>query len=196
MPDYPNTSYTLIHRACDTRDDEAWSRLFANYGRFIRYILRELNVPDNDLADVTQQVLIGLTGSLQSYDRSKSSFRHWLGSVIRNTAFSYFRKLKSRPTSDCTLDDDSIKGLAHPAEVEHWIEEEWATYIANQAMDRLRQVFKGQAIEAFEMGLDDRSAAEIAEATGLTVASVYTLRKRVKQRLLLEVRSLTEELEP
>ncbi|WP_411825235.1 RNA polymerase sigma factor [Luteolibacter sp. AS25] len=196
MPEYPNTSYSLISRACDTRDDEAWDRLFANYGRFIKYILRELKVPDRDLQDVTQQVLIGLTRSLKNYDRSRSSFRNWLGTVIRNTAFSYFRKLQSRPTNDCGLEDDSIEGLAQPAEVEQWIEEEWATYIANQAMDRLRQVFKGQAIDAFAMGLDGSSAAEIAEATGLTVSSVYTLRKRVKQRLLLEVRSITEELEP
>ncbi|WPJ97069.1 sigma-70 family RNA polymerase sigma factor [Coraliomargarita algicola] len=196
MSDYPKTSYTLIHRACDTSDDAAWERLFANYERFIRYILREIGVSDNDLPDVTQQVLIGLTRSLKSYDRAKSSFRHWLSTVIRNTAVSYFRKQQSRPTSDCTLEDDSLKELEQPAEVGQWIEREWTTYLANQAMARVRKVFKGQAIQAFEMGLDGFTAAEISEATGLTVSSVYTLRKRVKQRLLLEVRSLTEELEP
>ena len=196
MPNYPKTSYTLIHRACDTGDVQAWDQLLENYGRFIRYILRELRVPENDLPDVTQQVLIGLTRSLKNYDRARSSFRHWLGAVIRNTAISYFRQLRSRPSSDCRLDDELQHELEQPAEIGAWIEKEWTTYLANQAMGRVRKVFKGQAIDAFEMGLDGHSAAEIAEATGLTVSSVYTLRKRVKQRLLLEVRSLTEELEP
>ena len=62
--------------------------------------------------------------------------------------------------------------------------------------EMVKEVFQGQAIEVFELGLDGRSAAEIAESTGLSVASVYTLRKRVKKRLYLEIRALVAELEP
>lgn len=48
----------------------------------------------------------------------------------------------------------------------------------------------------FELSLDGHSAATIAEQTGLSVASVYTLRKRVKKRLYLEIRAVAAELEP
>lgn len=196
MSCYENTSYTLLKRACDTEDDQAWDELVERYGRFILYILKELGVTDRDRQDVMQDVLLGLTRTLKNYDPCRSSFRKWLGTVIRNTSVNYFRKRQSRPSSFCELDSEHpADELKVPSDIHQWIEEEWATYIGNLAMERVRQVFKGQAIEAFELGLDGKSASEIAEAAGLTVSSVYTLRKRVKQRLLLEVRSLTEELE-
>jgi len=194
IPEY--TSYTLLQRAHDTDDEEAWAQLVAYYRRFIIYILREIGVLEDDLDDLTQQILIGLTKNLPQYDRTRSSFRTWLGTIIRNAAYSHFRKQQCRPSDVCGLEESAaVEGLRQPAEVEQWIENEWATYIANLAMDRVRQAFKGQAIQAFEMGLDGMSGAAIAEATGLSVASVYTLRKRVKKRLYLEVRALTEELE-
>ena len=80
-------------------------------------------------------------------------------------------------------------------EIENIIEKEWAAYIASQAMNRVRENFQGQAIEVFELGLDGHSAAHIAEKTKLTVATVYTLKKRVKKRLYLEIRQLSSELE-
>ena len=75
------------------------------------------------------------------------------------------------------------------------IEKEWAAYVGSLAMERVRDSFEGQAIEVFELGLDGLSAAQIAEQTKLTVATVYTLKKRVKKRLYLEIRNLTSELE-
>ncbi|MDF7799270.1 sigma-70 family RNA polymerase sigma factor [Pontiellaceae bacterium B1224] len=196
MSYYNKTSYTLLSRACDTDDEEAWNELVGHYGRFILYILGELGVPEGERHDVMQNVLVGLTRTLKNYDRSRSTFRNWLGTVIRNTAVNYFRKRQSRPSNFCEFESESAADeLKVPSDIHLWIESEWATYIGNLAMERVQQVFKGQAIEAFELGLDGKTAAEIAEETGLTVSSVYTLRKRVKQRLLLEVRSLTEELE-
>ena len=44
------------------------------------------------------------------------------------------------------------------------------------------------------MGSD--APTEISEKTGLTISSVYTLKKRVKKRLYLEIRALCSELEP
>lgn len=195
MSETQHTSYTLLQRAHDTTDEEAWSRFVAYYRRFIFYILREMGVSENDLDDLVQQVLIGLTKTLPQYDRTRSSFRTWFGQVIRNAAYSHFRKLQRRPSNTCELDDPIAAELRQPAEVDRWIEKEWATYIGNLAMGRVRKAFQGKAIEAFEMGLDGSSGAEIAEATGLSVSSIYTLRKRVKKRLYLEVRALTTELE-
>ena len=82
-----------------------------------------------------------------------------------------------------------------PTDLDRFIENEWATYVSNLAMDRVRAVFRGQAIRVFELTLDGLSAAEIAESTGLSVSSVYTLTKRVKKRLYLEIRAITAELE-
>ncbi len=191
------TRHTLLQRACDTRDEGAWEEFVQHYRRFILYILRELGVDANDVEDLTQQVLLALTRDLSRYDRSRARFRTWLSSVIRKTALMHFRKQKSERTHRRIFENE--QALTDPdrePEIDRLIEKEWATYIANLAMERIREVFQGQAIEVFKLGLDGHSAAAIAERTGLSVSSVYTLRKRVKKRLYLEIRALISELEP
>jgi RNA polymerase sigma-70 factor (ECF subfamily) len=197
MTELNQTRYTLLQRACDLHDELAWEEFVGHYHRFIFYILRELGVHPDDIDDLAQQILISLTRDLAGYDRSRARFRTWLGTVIRNAALAHFRKQKNRTARIRVFgEEQGIDCMAQPAEIDQRIELEWAAYVANLAMARVKYVFQGQAIKVFELGLDGRSAAEIAAATGLSVASVYTLRKRVKKRLYLEIRALVSELEP
>ncbi|MDF7798622.1 sigma-70 family RNA polymerase sigma factor [Pontiellaceae bacterium B1224] len=196
--DNPNqTRYTLLQRACDLHDESAWEEFVGHYRRFIFYILRELGVADRDLEDLAQQVLLSLTKDLSNYDQSRARFRTWLSAVIRNAALVHFRKQKSRQERIRVFgEEQSIDSMDQPSDIDLRIEQEWAAYVANIAMTRVKEVFQGQAIQVFELGLDGLSASDIAEKTGLTISSVYTLRKRVKKRLYLEIRALVVELEP
>ncbi|MEI6890905.1 MAG: sigma-70 family RNA polymerase sigma factor [Pontiella sp.] len=192
-----NTRYTLLQRACDLGDEQAWEEFVGHYRRFIFYILNEMGVVGGDIEDVAQHVLIALTKDLSSYDRSRARFRTWLSTVIRNAALSHFRKQKNRQNRVRLFGEEQrLDASFQPSEIDKRIEQEWAAYVANLAMDQVRNVFKGQAIEVFEWGLDGLPASEIAEKTGLTISSVYTLRKRVKKRLYLEIRARVAELEP
>lgn len=190
------TSYTLIARAIDLGDQVAWRELVARYRRFVFYILRELGVRDDDLDDVAQQVLMRLTKDLATYDAGRARFRTWFSRLISNAAFTYFRRcqLERRHFEDVDLSQKESL-VAEAAKVESKIQEEWTLFITHEAMDRVRKCFKGQAMEVFEMGLDGCSATEIAEKTQMSMHSVYTLRKRVKKRLYLEIRALTADLE-
>lgn len=193
---FQHTRYSLLQRAHDTDDEEAWNQFVLHYRRFIAYILRQIGVRENDIDDLSQQILLNLTKNLSKYDRKRSGFRTWLGHVIRNTAKMHFRRQQSRPKEVYETDTDYlINGVLQESEVDQLIDKEWADYIATQAMARVRETFKGKAVEVFELGLEGKAAPEIAELTGLTVTSVYKLRTRVKRKLFLEVRSLTEELE-
>lgn len=197
MASNDKTCYTLLQRAVDVGDNEAWSELVEHYRRFIYYVLHRLNVAPDDIEDISQQVLISLTRDLPKYDRSKSRFRAWLSTIIRNNAITHFRQQTSQQRridglKQITLLEDQNKS----AEVDELIEKEWAAYIVSQAMARVKKLFKGQAVRAFELSLEGLSSAEIAEKTGLTIASVYTLRKRVKKRLYYETMQLTSDLEP
>ena len=161
---------------------------------------------NNDLEDVFQQILLVLTRDLPGYDRSRAKFRTWLGAVIRHAAYAHLRKVRGRQKGEAllALEKEGVSNLeergagtvdAKLSDLEVLIEDEWATYISNLAMERVRAVFSGQALEVFSLGLDGLAAAEIADRTGLAVSSVYTLRKRVKKRLYQEIRALTSELE-
>ncbi|MBK1825611.1 RNA polymerase sigma factor [Haloferula rosea] len=192
------TRYTLLERAVDTGSDGAWEELVETYHRFIFHILHQLNIDRADIDDLSQQVLFTLTQSLPNYDRKRAKFRTWLSTIIRNTAFSHHRKLnryKNRfeTSGRPELFEDPTCG---ESALDRLIEHEWAAYISGMAMERVRQTFRGNAVEIFQMSLDGMSTERIADKTGLTVASVYTLRKRVKKRLYLEIRALTARMEP
>lgn len=197
MGEFDHTRYTLLQRACNLNDEEAWEEFVGHYRRFIFYILHEMGVAAGDIEDVAQQVLLSLTKDLPGYDRERARFRTWLSTVIRNAALAHFRKQRNRQSRIRVFgQEQNIDGQVHHSEIDQRIELEWEAYVANMAMERVRGVFKGQAIEVFELGLDGRSAAEVAEMTGLSVSSVYTLKKRVKKRLYLEIRAIVAELEP
>lgn len=197
MPATHATRHTLLGRAFSVDDQGAWQQLVAHYRRFIFYVLREMGVPREEVDDIFQKVLIALSQSLPSYDRDKARFRTWLSSVIRNTAISHLKKEQGYQKRVGKLDDPSyLQQLGNPEEVDAMIEREWASYIADQAMAKVKQAFKGQAIDVFELSLDGLSTEAIAEKTGLAISTVYTLRKRVKKRLYLEILELTQDLEP
>ncbi|MBN8459719.1 MAG: sigma-70 family RNA polymerase sigma factor [Verrucomicrobia bacterium] len=193
-----STRHTLIRRACDPGDEAAWVEFDRIYRRFIIHVLGQMNVPVPEIEDLTQQILATLIRDMGGYDRSKAGFRTWLSAVIRHAAFSHFRQNRFRQqTLDRFREETATPDvLSTEAEIDAKIESEWASYVANLAMDRVRTQFQGGAIEVFEMGWDDTPAEEIARRTGYSVASVYTLRKRVKKRLYLEIRNLIAELEP
>ncbi|MFD2302811.1 RNA polymerase sigma factor [Roseibacillus ishigakijimensis] len=195
------TRHTLLQRACQLDDEKAWEEFVGQYRAFIAHVLGKLGVEREAIDDLTQQVLIALTRDLPGYDRTKASFRTWLAVVVRNKAYSHFRK---RTASQRRLHEfaDQAHCQTHwqPPQVaptiERIIDDEWATYLATLAMARVKEVFQGQALTVFDLSLDGLPAATIAEKTGLSIASVYTLRKRVKKRLYLEIRALAAELEP
>ena len=199
MDEIPPTKHTLIRRACDPSNETAWCEFFGQYARFIHHVLRQMDVHPDEIEDLAQQILVTLTRDIPGYDRDKGRFRGWLSAVIRHAALSHLAKQRNQKrhlaqyAATCvTSQRDSL----HESEVERMIEEEWAAYVGNLAMARVREAFHGGAVAAYEMFLDGLPAAEIATRTGLEISSVYTLRKRVKRRLYLEIRAITAELEP
>lgn len=196
MHAYQATNHPLLRRARSLDDEEAWRTLSEHYERFIYYVLGELNVSPGDLDDVAQQTLIVLTRDLPKYDRDRSKFRTWLKQVIRSTALMHFRKRDSQRRKMERFAENLSDGDARQApEIDRFVEDEWETYVTSIAMERVRAAYKGKAMEVLEMDLKGVPSTEIAERTGLAVSSVYTLRKRVKRSLLLEVRAVIKELE-
>lgn len=82
-----------------------------------------------------------------------------------------------------------------PSDVEHLIEEEWMLYMTSFAMERMRKIFSGEAVNVFSLSLDGLSADEISKKLNITRDSVYTLKNRVKSRFITEVRAIMDEVE-
>ena len=190
------TSHTLLNRACDPLDEQAWNEFEKRYSVFISYILGQLGVPLDERADLAQQILVKLTSDLPKYDKERAKFRTWFSQVIRNKSKEYFRELhRSRTRVSSYAEENSELFDFESPQVDEMIQQEWETYVSTLAMDRVRKIYNSRAIQVFEESLDGCPPTEIAEKTGLTVASVYTLKKRVKKSLFMEVRNVVADLE-
>ena len=192
-----NTSHTLLRRACDSTDEDAWADFVAHYQGFIFHVLRQMNIPQAHIEDLAQDILLNLWEKLPRYRQDKARFRTWLGTVVRNAALNHIKKERLRLQRDERFSES--QGRMHggiPAtepELDRIIEREWEVYIVNLAMDRAREAFQGKAIEAFELDRQGLGLEAIAERLGITKASANTLRNRVKNCLLKEIRLLLEE---
>jgi RNA polymerase sigma factor (sigma-70 family) len=189
------TRKSLILRAKDADDPQAWGEFVEYYERFIFHVLHRMNVSASDCDDLVQNVLLKLWRGIASYDPAKARFRTWLGIVVRNAVCDHFSETKRRGEpldADCEV----LQLLEESAsEVEQRIEQEWAGYVTRLAMERIEKLFSEEAVKSFTMSHAGAPADEIASKLKLSVDSVYTLKSRVKARFILEIKAVISELE-
>ncbi len=187
------TRNSLIQRVKLQSNEEAWDEFVHYYRPFINYILRKINISSNDIDDLIQETLIRLWKSLPSYEKKNAKFRTWLTTLIRNSSYDFFRK---RDAYERKLEQNfQILLPQNESELELKIEKEWEAYITRLALDKMREIFRGKAVDVFEMSLQGHTADEIAAKLTLTPQTVYTLKTRVKSYFMGEVKRLIEELE-
>ena len=86
------TRQTLLQRAKNQDDQQAWEEFISYYKSFIQTLIYKMNFSGKDTEDLTQIILLNLWKTLAGYDKEKASFRNWMGAVIRNTTCNYYRK--------------------------------------------------------------------------------------------------------
>ncbi|MCM8537180.1 MAG: sigma-70 family RNA polymerase sigma factor [Lentisphaeraceae bacterium] len=190
-----NTQKTLIQRAQDPDDDQAWDDFVKYYESFIVMVLGKSNISVSEEEDLVQNILLKVWKGLPKYEyrKEKAKFRTWLSTIIRNTIISHYNKSKGedgkREKYSTTIDDIS------ESSIEKVIEQEWYDYVVSLAMEKVQEAFSGRAIEVFRLSLQEKKANEISELLGITEDTVYSLRSRVKRRLKQEVSKLREMIE-
>lgn len=155
-----------------------------------------MNIQLSERDDLFQDIILKLYKNLDAYCQQKGRFRSWLTTVIRNTTLNYLKKQQRHDKKTDEL-SQSIEQL-HAYEVEELegiIQEEWKSYILELAFERLGEIFEGKIIDCFRLTLENKSVDEISATLGITKDSVYTLRNRLKPRLISEVHKITRDLE-
>src|SRR5262249_21126201 len=97
MPSVPETRRSLLVRLRDPRDHRAWEDFVALYGPVAYRFLRRRGLQDADAADVMQNVLNVVAGSMSrfDYDPALGRFRAWLFEVVRRQ-LAKWRRSRSR----------------------------------------------------------------------------------------------------
>jgi len=187
------TRLTLVDRARDPNDSQAWDEFTDYYASFIRMVLMQLQAPMDDLEDLSQTILVKLWQNLSTVElgRDHARFRTWLGTVIRNTFYTHCSQAASRKRREASA---AVADVTAP-DIEDIIESEWRKHIIALVVERLNASFSGKAMDVFTMTLDGKSVDDIASALELTKDSVYVLRNRVQSRFRKEARQLRSYLE-
>lgn len=195
MSDEWHTKQTLLQRAKNQDDQQAWKEFVEYYRSFILMITRKMNLAENEQQDLTQEVLLKLWQSLEGYSAEKAKFRTWLAGVIRNTVLMFYKSDGRRRKREEKAGFYQFLEEGDETELESVIETEWKTHITSLAMENIQKIFSGKAVEAFRMTLQEVPADEICQKLDIQKDSLYTLRNRVKLRFVEEVRHLSRELQ-
>ena len=153
------TRKTLIIRALDQKNQDAWEELIEYYKPFIINVLRHFKVWESDLNDISQIVTLNLWKKLDSFQPGRSKFRTWLYTVIRNAVFVYQKKAgKDRARDNNYFEENQCFSDNDLQEI---YDREWRVYLTNLALENIRKNFSGNAIQTFLLCLQNKAPKEI-----------------------------------
>ena len=131
MSDDWQTRQTLLQRAKNQDDHQAWKEFVDYYRSFIEMIIRKMNLVESERQDLVQEILLKLWQNLAVYSADKASFRTWLSTIIRNAVVTFYKangRRRQREEESSFL--EAIENGSEP-ELEKLIEVEWINYITN-----------------------------------------------------------------
>jgi RNA polymerase sigma-70 factor (ECF subfamily) len=171
---------------------KAWAAFHARYHDVILTWCRRRELPGACAEDLTQEIWLKLLRDIHTYNPEKGRLRSWLKSVVNNTLTDYWRRQQVKPERGGVGGSaflQRLAGLASPEaadELSVAIEQQTNTSAA-EILARVQARLQPTTWQAFYQTLvEQRPAAEVARALGLSVSAVYKYTYRVKQMLQKE----------
>ncbi|MEM1068113.1 MAG: sigma-70 family RNA polymerase sigma factor [Planctomycetota bacterium] len=187
MPEFPDTSDSLLIQVRDPSDREAWERFEQVYRPVIFRIARAKGLQHSDALDLVQQVLMSVSGAISRYEKRPDGvpFRHWLSRITRH---AIVRALSRGPKDKASGGTDVMDLLQEvpcsDPTIDALIETEYRREIYGKAVSVVRLEIAETTWLAFEMTvLQCKSVDQAATSLGISTGSVYAARSRVMRRL-------------
>jgi RNA polymerase sigma-70 factor, ECF subfamily len=189
------TRRSLLLRASEG-DEAAWQMLSSGYRPFIVYWLTKHSVPQADVDDLTQNVMLSVVRHLKAFEHSgrTGAFRCWLRTITINETVDYRKSSQRRFLATDFLQSSSIAPSL--SDSRNHLEAEWDAeherFVLRSVMALMEMEFEYMTLAAFRGAcLEGRSALEVAESLGISIGAVYTAKSRVLQR----IRKVIEDLD-
>lgn len=184
-----STSGSLLDRLATGADAAAWSRFVDLYTPLLMGWCQRLGLEQADAADFTQDVFVIAIEQLPRFRYDpKQSFRAWLKTVLMNVWRKHQRKASRRPV--VAGDPDQV-AASDPADLVDAAEHR--DHLVRRAIAIIQQDFEPTTWQAcWEFVVQDRPAAEVAAALGISVNAVYLAKSRVLRHLRGELAGLLD----
>jgi RNA polymerase sigma-70 factor (ECF subfamily) len=191
------TSASLLQRACDLEDHEAWCQLVELYTPLIRGWLGRYAQQSADADDLVQEVFQAISRKLPEFrhNRRTGAFRAWLRTIAVNALRQSWRAGRFQPRATGSSDFASVLDqLASPAsELSRLWDREHDRYLIQRMLGRLEPDFRTSTWRAFHrVVLEGATPEMVAAELGLTVNAVLIAKSRVLQRLREQIQDLIE----
>jgi RNA polymerase sigma-70 factor, ECF subfamily len=190
LVDLPSTHYSLLRAlAAGSGREQAWVRFDELYRPVIVAWCQRRGLQLADAENVTQELVLKLPEKLLSYDTDKGTFRAWLKTVVNHAVTDLWRndarRLEQSKFGETDY-QDLLKNLADPDAIDELSTavEQRCEAAAAEICERVRSRVDPKSWEiVWAIVMENRDAAEVAEADGMQIGSVYRLKSRVKKML-------------
>ena len=194
MAELPTTQPSLLVRIRDARDHEAWRQFVRIYGPVVYGYGRKRGLQDADAADLTQEVMRAVAGSVGrlDYDRRRGSFRGWLCTLAHHKLHDLMaRRHRNGRGGEDTGMQDWLEG--QPAREEDFAlwDQEYERRLFARAADDVCGSLQDATWQAFWLtAVEGRAGKDVAGELGMSVAAVYVAKSRVMARLRDRIQEL------
>ena len=190
------TSLSLLYRL-KANESAAWDRLVVLYAPLVYHWCRKLDLPDQDAADVFQEVFQSLAAKISTFrkDQPSDTFRGWLRTITYNKVFDHFRRLGREPQAaggtEANLRFSRLESLEDPVEADD--EERAYQQLVRRALELIKEDFTPRTWQAFwRVTVDGQRPVDIADELNMRPGAVRVAKSRVLQRLRQELGELLE----
>ncbi|MES2788224.1 MAG: sigma-70 family RNA polymerase sigma factor [Planctomycetota bacterium] len=188
------TSLSLLFRL-KANDATAWDRLVVLYAPLIHYWCRKLYLPDQDTADVFQEVFQAVAAKITTFrkERPGDTFRGWLRTITQNKVLDHFRRQGREPQAaggtEANIRFMQVEALEDAEAQES--EERAYQQLIQRALELIRSEFTPRTWQAFwRVAVDGQRAVDVAEELEMRPGAVRVAKSRVLQRLRQELGEL------
>ncbi len=191
-------STTLLDQVRAERP-EAWEQLVELYSPLIYRWCRQAGVPEQDAADLLQEVFTAVLSHLPEFRRMgpADSFTAWLATITRNEIRGHYRRRQQRANArggtTAQLAMAAIPQTAGISEESIKPDATSAMLLRQRVLERVRVEFRERTWQAFlRTAVDGQMPAHVAEDLGISVAAVYMAKSRVLRRFREALAELEE----
>lgn len=181
----PSISTNLLSQV-QSMDDMGWERFVSIFAPVVYTWCRQSGVSESDAPDLVQDVFATVARKVSDFHRQEEgdSFRSWLATITRCRVIDHYRKSRKQPLGIGGSDAMQMLQQA-PDEWDSTIS--WSSsesLLVKQVLRQVESEFEAVTWQAFwSTTIETRSASDVAETLGISIASVYQAKSRVLRRL-------------
>jgi RNA polymerase sigma-70 factor (ECF subfamily) len=192
------TSKSMLIRARENPDSEAWFKIISIYDPLIAGWLRRSGVSGAEVSDITQDVLYAVSQELHRFEHNgrTGAFRNWLKTITVFRCRRHWEKQKNTvPMADTTGLDLVLRELEDPnSDLSQQWDREHDSFVLDRILKMIEPEFEPRVMEVFRRSaVGGETAKAISTDLDISTGQVYKYKFRVMQRLHEEAKGLIDK---